>query len=140
MIDPELEAAIRKRIAKIPIVDTLAMNITGFSAGACEVIVPRKIAYDGVYESFHGGLMLTAADSAACFAIFTLAGADSRLTTTDMGIRFLAPCRSDLTVRAEVIKFGRTLCPVAVELLDDEETLTAVAQVSYLRIDALNGL
>jgi len=137
MIDPALEKEIRKRIAKIPIVDTLDMAITDFSAGACEVIVPRQIAYDGVYESFHGGLMLTAADSAACFAIFTLAGADARLTTTDMGIRFLAPCRSDLTVRARVIKFGRTLCPVSVDLLDDEGTLTAVAQVSYIRIDAL---
>ena len=139
MIDPDLEMAIQARIAKIPIFDTLNMEITTISAGRCEMIIPRKTAYDGVYESFHGGLMLTAADSAACIAIFTLAGADARLTTTDMGIRFLAPCRSDLLVRAEVIKFGRTLCPVSVDLIDDKGTLAAVAQVSYIRIDALNG-
>ncbi|MGD8368252.1 MAG: PaaI family thioesterase [Desulfobacterales bacterium] len=139
MIDPGLEKAIRERMAKIPIVDTLAMDVTVFEPGVCEMTVPRRIDYDGVYASFHGGLMMTAADSAACFAIFTLAGADAQLTTTDMGIRFLAPCRSDLTVRAEVIKFGRTLCPVSVDLLDESGTLVAVAQVSYIRVDALGG-
>lgn len=138
MIDPGLEAAIRERIAKIPIVDTLRMDITELSEGRCRMTVPRRRAYDGVYESFHGGLMLTAADSAACFAIFTMAGADARLTTTDMGIRFLAPCRSDLTVCAQVIKFGRTLCPVTVDLLDEAGTRAAVAQVCYIRVDAFN--
>jgi uncharacterized protein (TIGR00369 family) len=113
------------------------MDITALSEGACEMTVPRKISYDGVYESFHGGLMLTAADSAACFALFTLAGAEAQLTTTDMGIRFLAPCRSDLFVRAKVIKFGRTLCPVSVDLFDQDGILSAVAQVSYIRVDAL---
>jgi uncharacterized protein (TIGR00369 family) len=139
MIDPGLEQAIRERIAQIPIVDTLAMDITALGPGVCEMTVPRRFAYDGVYASFHGGLMMTAADSAACFAIFTLAGADAQLTTTDMGIRFLAPCRSDLTVRAKVIKFGRTLCPVSVDLVGENETLVAVAQVSYIRVDSLGG-
>jgi acyl-coenzyme A thioesterase PaaI-like protein len=44
-----------------------------------------------------------------------------------------------LTVRAEVIKFGRTLCPVSVDLFDENDTLVAVAQVSYIRVDALGG-
>ncbi len=139
MIDPLLEKAILERIEAIPIVDTLDMKIDSLSAGACEMTVPRRISYDGVYESFHGGLMMTAADSAACFAIFTLAGADAQLTTTDMGIRFLAPCRSDLTVRAQVVKFGRTLCPVSVDLFDADDVRVAVAQVCYIRVDSLGS-
>ena len=42
---------------------------------------------------------------------------------------FLAPCLSDLTVAARVIKAGRTLCPVAVDLFDADDRLVAVAQV-----------
>lgn len=49
-----------------------------------------------------------------------------------MNIRFLAPCLTDVTARAQVIKFGRTLCPVAVELFDEGGTLVAVAQVTYM--------
>ena len=48
MIDPGLEAAIRERIAKIPIVDTLRMDITELSEGRCRMTVPRRRAYDGV--------------------------------------------------------------------------------------------
>jgi len=46
----------------------------------------------------------------------TTTGPDVRLTTTDMNIRFLALGMTDATAR--VIKVGRTLCPVAVDLYD----------------------
>ena len=33
-------------------------------------------------------------------------------------IRFLSPCLSHVTAKARVIKFGRVMCPVAVDLFD----------------------
>ena len=53
----------------------------------------------------------------------------------DMNIRFLAPCFTDVTARARVIKLGRTLCPVAVDLYDADDRQVAVAQVSYFLIN-----
>ena len=134
MLDPTLEAAIRERIASIPIVDTMNMNVEVLEPGRCRMRVPRKLAYDGVFESFHGGLMMTSADSAACFAILTITGAEERLTTTDMSIRFLAPCLGDLIVEARCIKVGRTMCPVNIELFDDQNKMVAVASVNYIRL------
>jgi acyl-CoA thioesterase len=134
-ISPELQDAILARANAIPIVDTLKIKISALSDGYCEATVPRDTRYDGVYESFHGGLLMTIADSAACFAIFTKKGPGVRLTTTDMNIRFLAPCLSDVTVQARVIKAGRTLCPVAVELFDARNRHVAVAQVTYILLD-----
>jgi uncharacterized protein (TIGR00369 family) len=136
MLGGKLRQAILDRIRKIPIVDTLQLEVVALSEGYSEVKVPRKPGYDGIFESFHGGLLMTIADSAACFAIFTRSGPQIRLTTTDMNIRFLAPCLSDVTARARLIKFGRTLCPVAVELFDINEQMVAVAQVNYM---LLNG-
>ena len=75
---------------------------------------------------------MTVADSTACFAIMTRVGANARLTTTDMNIRFLAPCLCDLTARARVLKFGRSLCPVAVGLCDAQGTKVAFAQATYM--------
>jgi uncharacterized protein (TIGR00369 family) len=129
---PELKDALLARINRIPIVQTLELEIIRFSDGYCETRVPRKRKYDGVFESFHGGLLMTLADSTACFAILTRTGPATRLTTTDMNIRFLAPCLTDVTARARVIKFGRTLCPVAVDLFDAREHQVAVAQVNYI--------
>src|SRR5205807_9676409 len=99
---------------------------------------PYYSSYNGVFKSFHGGLFMTLADTAACVAVLTLSGADAEITTTDMNIRFLAPCRSDCTAEAAVIKFGKTLCPVSVELRDVKGVRIAVAQVTYMRLGKLS--
>src|SRR5215471_559496 len=137
MLSTDHAEAIRRRVASIPIAETLQMRDFVLEEGVCGLVVPRQTRYDGVFESFHGGLLMTAADSAACFAILTLTSADQLLTTTDMNIRFLAPCLSDLRVRARVIKRGRSLCPVSVDLFDAGNTLVAVAQVTYMLLDRM---
>lgn len=127
--------AILDRIKDIPIVKTLNFKIEEMSEGLCRAFVPREVKYDGIYESLHGGLLMTIADSIACFAIMTQTGPDQPMTTTDMNIRFLAPCRDDVRAVAKVIKCGRTLCPVHVELFEAAGTMVAVAQVTYIRLE-----
>ena len=137
MIDAALEAAINDRITKIPIFHTLRMGTVTFDAGQCAFRVPRQSIYDGVFESFHGGILMTIADSAACFAVLTQTPAGQLLTTTDMNIRFLGPCLTDVDVKARVIKRGRLMCPVSVELFDTSSKLVAVAQVNYMLLDRM---
>jgi len=116
---------------------TLRMGQVVFETGRCEVRVPRQQMYDGVFESFHGGILMTIADSVACFAVLTTTAADQLLTTTDMNIRFLAPCLSDVHAKARVIKRGRVMCPVAVDLFDAAGKLVAVAQVNFMLLDRM---
>ena len=137
MITPEKESAILARITKIPIFSTLRMTGVVLADGTAEMTVPRQLMYDGVFESFHGGILMTVADSVACFAVLTKTPDDQVMTTTDMNIRFLAPCLSDVTAKARVIKFGRLMCPVAVELFDAAGKMVAVAQVNYMLLDKL---
>jgi uncharacterized protein (TIGR00369 family) len=139
MIDQARESAILARISKIPIFDTLKMTALAFGEGTCEFNVPRQRIYDGVFESFHGGILMTLADSAACFAILTRTPLEQVMTTTDMNIRFLAPCLTDVLVKARVIKLGRLMCPVAVDLFDTSGRLVAVAQVNYMLLDKMPG-
>jgi len=134
LLDERSKQALLTRVRRIPIFETLAMRIEEFSEGYCKAVVPHDLRYDGVFESFHGGLLMTVADSIACFAIMTHTGPDEPLTTTDMNIRFLAPCLTDVTVVAKVIKCGRTLCPVAIDLFDADGIQVAVAQVTYMRL------
>ncbi len=137
MISTEHQAAIHARVKKIPIFETLLMEVVGFDEGYCEVKVPRRKIYDGVFESFHGGILMTIADSVACFAILTQTSVEQIMTTTDMNIRFLAPCLSDVVAKARVIKLGRTMCPVAVDLFDAGGKHIAVAQVNYMLLDKM---
>ena len=126
---------LQSRLAQIPIFKTLNLHVDGMGEGSAALTARYDPAYDGIYKSFHGGLLMTLADTAACVAVLTLAGADAVVTTTDMGIRFLAPCRSDVTASAKVIKFGKTLCPVSIELRDEGGAVVAIAQVTYMRLE-----
>jgi uncharacterized protein (TIGR00369 family) len=137
VITPDKEAAILQRIQKIPIFSTLGMRDFAFAHGVAEMTVPRQLKYDGVFESFHGGILMTIADSLACFAVATGTDPDQLMTTTDMNIRFLAPCLTDVRAKARVIKFGRVMCPVAVDLFDTAGKLVAVAQVNYMLLSKM---
>ena len=128
------DVALRDRLLAIPIFGALQLRIGPIAEGRATLSVPYDSKYDGIFESLHGGLLMTLADTAACVAILSLTGASARITTTDMNIRFLAPCRSDATAVATVLKFGRTLCPVSVDLHDANGVAVAVAQVTYMRL------
>ena len=128
------ESAIHDRMRAIPIFSQLRFSEIRLGAGAFACTVGRIREFDGIFDSFHGGLLMTAADSAAAIVALTVWGSDARITTTDMNIRFLAPARSDVYLAAQAIKRGRTLLPVAANLWRDDGTLVAVAQVTYMRL------
>src|SRR6185503_19117838 len=131
-MDPTDEQAIRARIAAIPISATLGFDQISLGEGHCSLFVPRARIYDGIFDSFHGGILMTAADSAAAFAILTQVGAQAPIATTDMGIRFIARCTTGIRVDARVVKLGRTLVPVHVDIHDEQARHVAVADVCYM--------
>lgn len=129
-----IEPALAARFAAIPIFDTLGLRLERADAEAAVLTMPYRKAYDGIFESFHGGLLMTLADTCACIALLARIGADARVTTTDMNIRFLAGCHSDATATARLVKLGQTLAPANVDIHDAGGTLVAVAQVTYMRL------
>lgn len=134
MLEGDLEQRILERVQKIPIFDRIGLHVEELSPGVCIASARHDKAFDGIFESFHGGLLMTVADTIACFAIMTYTGPEEHMATTDMNIRFLAPCLTDVRAVAKVIKLGRTICPVQVDLFDMDQRQVAVAQVSYIRL------
>ncbi len=134
MIPPELEEGLHQCMETIPILKTLGFRSLECDIGFVRVVVPRSDRHNGLQPTFHGGIMTTVADCTAWLAIATKLGADAHLTTSDIHVRFLAPCFSDVTAEARVIKFGRTLCPVDVQLFDTNRAQVATAQVTYFRL------
>jgi uncharacterized protein (TIGR00369 family) len=126
--------ALLERIYKVPIMESLAMTITGLEEGICIATVPRQAKWDGIYQTFHGGILGTIADSITCFAILTKLGADANVATTDFNIRFLRPCHTDVTCTARVIRAGRTLSLAEAEITDQHGKIVAIAQVNYIHL------
>lgn len=126
---------IRTRMQTVPIMKLLGAEIARLESGLCELTAPKKENYDGIFETFHGGLLTTVADTAAAAAVLTVSGHNAAITTTDISIRFLNPCSSAVTAVAKVIKAGRTLCPVQVDLKDSDGKTVSIAQVTYMVLD-----
>lgn len=132
-LSPEEHGALRTRMESIPIFQTLGFREVSFRRGACRAVIPRRTEYDGILETFHGGLLITAADSVAALAVLTRVGPTAKIATTDMAIRFLRPALDHVVVEARVIKLGRTLVPLQVDI-NDRDGLIALAQVTYIRL------
>ncbi|MDP9266711.1 MAG: PaaI family thioesterase [Acidobacteriota bacterium] len=128
---------LRDFVAHIPLFRTLHYRLLELKPGEAAITAPYTADHDGIFHSFHGGLLMTLADTTACAAILSLAGPEQVMTTTDMNIRFLAPCNSDATARARVIKFGRTIVPTHVDLYDAAGKHVALAQVTYMRLEKM---
>ena len=135
-LSPDVEAAAVVRLQSVPIFKSLGFAEVRIGVGWFECTVARNPEFDGIFDSFHGGLLMTAADSAAAVVSLTVWGPQSRITTTDMNIRFLAPARSDVKLFAQAIKQGRTLIPTVANFWRDDGALVAVAQVTYMRLTA----
>ena len=123
------------RINSVPITETLKMQIMRLDKGECEALIARDIMWDGIFKTFHGGILATIADSITCWAILTEIGANSNVATTDFNIRFLRPCKTDVRCVAKVIKTGRTLSLAEAEIFDMDDNLVAVSQVNYISLD-----
>ena len=136
---PEEVEQIRARAMSVPISSALGLQLLGLNRGVCVMRLTRDPKFDGIYQSLHGGFLMTLADSAAAFALLTVIPADEPITTTEMNIRFLAPVHDDVTATARVLKAGKTLCPIVAELHDDAGTLVAHAGFTYMRVRRDSG-
>jgi uncharacterized protein (TIGR00369 family) len=136
-LDASRAAAVTAKLKSIPISDSLGLRLDSLGTGEAVITMPHDASYHGIYESMHGGLLMTLADTCACVAILTMTGPDAIITTTDMNIRFLAPCLSDATAQAKIIKFGKSLVPVHVSLRDAQGREAAIAQVTYMRLEKM---
>jgi uncharacterized protein (TIGR00369 family) len=133
-LKPNQHQKVMARIEAIPAYQALNLKIEELSEGTCIATSPRDPAYDGIFQCFHGGMLMAVADTIACFALLTCIDPEEAMATTDMNIRFLAPCFTEVKATATIIKLGKTLTPVEVKLTDTNDKLVALCQVTYIRL------
>lgn len=135
MADPNISSeAIRQRLMAIPAMQTFGYRVEELSHGRAVLVAPYDTSLDGIFACFHGGLLATLADSAGGTAMLTVTGADTRMATTDINIRFLAPCHTDARATAQIIKAGRSLVIAEINIHDLNGRHVAVSQATYIRL------
>lgn len=137
MLDPKIVESILNKCRGAPCIESLGLSLLEFDAGFCKLSAKQDARFNGLPPGFHGGMLAAVADCAAWFAIVTRTGPDAQLVTTDLDMRYLAPCNGDATVHARLIKLGKTLCPVHIDIHGPDGKHCVVGQVTYMRVDQL---
>jgi uncharacterized protein (TIGR00369 family) len=82
----------------------------------------------------HGGIVGMIADSACGYAAYSLMPASSSLVTVEYKINILAPARSGLVARGEVVRAGRTLTVAKADVFDEGGAHVAAMQQTLMML------
>ena len=83
----------------------------------------------------HGGAVASLIDTASAFAVVTQLEPDERVTTTDLTIHYLRPIVSGrLSATARIVRGGRRLFVLSIEVINDQQKLVATAITTYIKL------
>lgn len=102
------------------------------AAGRLSVRLPYDEKYARLRDpgDLHGGVVAAVLDVAGTFVSILVAGRPT--PTVNMRTDYMRPAiRRDVTARARVLRSGRSVAVVDVELVDDEGTVYAVARGNW---------
>jgi len=122
-------AAVRASFGTQGVMGLLGATMEALEPGRCVLAFtarPDLTQQDGFV---HAGVLATVVDSAGGYAAYTRMPEGSRVLTTDLQLRFLAPARGTrFECQGTVVKSGQTLsvCELRVEAVDaGKRTLVA---------------
>ena len=122
------------RLRQIPVFQKFRLEASDLKEGTARLTAPYDPTYNGVFNCFHG----RAADDVGpyCRLRCRVDRSRGRRCHYDNGHEYPLPasCHSDAIAEAKIIKVGKTLCPVSVEVRDAQQVLVAEAQVTYMRL------
>ena len=120
-------------VARNPFAAQLGIEIIEIREGYVLSKAKKKPELENVYGDLHGGCLYTIADNMAGIAASTYG---YYVTTVDGSIRYLKAARNTeyIYCEAKVIKPGRTIDAVHVEITDDAGMLLNTADFTYFNL------
>ena len=139
MTEAKLTAAqlkrIHKALATVPYAELLGIELEDVAPGTATLGLPVRRELTQNHGVVHGGAVASLIDSAMAFAIIPLLAPKERVTTVDLTISYLRPVTGGrMRATAKVVRAGRRLIVVSAEVFDGQETLTATALSTYIKI------
>jgi len=134
-LDPAKLSRARAAFASVPYAKFLGLELGDLSDGQVTIhlrVRDELLQNQGVV---HGGAIASLIDTASAFAVLTQIDLNERVTTTDLTIHYLRPTTSGrMTANARVVRGGRRLFVLSVDVFNDQEVLLATAVTTYIKV------
>lgn len=133
--DPAKLARARAAFAAVPYARFLGLELGDVADGQVAVhlrVRDELLQNQGV---IHGGALASLIDTASAFAVLSQIDLNEKVTTTDLTIHYLRPVTAGvMTATARVIRGGRRLFVLSVDVTTDGGALVATAVTTYLKL------
>ncbi len=134
-LDPARVARAHEAFAAVPYARLLGLELGEVDRGAVSIHLEVRDDLRQNQGVVHGGAVASLIDTAAAFAVLTQLETNERVTTTDLTIHYLRPASSGrLTARARIVRSGRRLFVLSVEVTNNQQVLVATAVTSYIKL------
>ena len=133
-LDPAKLSRAQAAFASVPFAKFLGLELGELTSGSVSIHLNVR---DELMNQrvVHGGAIASLIDTAAAFAVLTQIELDERVTTTDLTIHYLRPITSGrMTANARLVRGGRRLFVLSVEVLNDRDVLLATAVTTYIKV------
>ena len=134
-LTPEQEQRIREAFRGVPFARFLGIELGKMKRGAATLHLEIRDELRRNNGFTHGGVVASLADTAAAFASLTLLESSEITTTIDLTIHYLRPLvKGRATAEARVVRAGRRVLVISVDVLDDAKVLAATALTSFIKL------
>ena len=134
-LDPARVARAREAFASVPYARLLGLELGEVGPGDVSIHLEIRDELRQNQGVVHCGAVASLIDTAAAFAVLTRLDINERVTTTDLTIHYLRPASTGrLTARARIVRGGRRLFVLSVEVTSNQEILVATAITSYIKL------
>src|SRR3989440_12118231 len=134
-IDSAKLARAREAFASVPYAKFLGLELGNVANGEVSIYLNVRDELKQNQGVVHGGAVASLIDTASAFAVLTQIEIDERVTTTDLTIHYLRPLTSGrMTATARIVRGGRRLFVLSVEVRNDRNVLVATAVTTYIKI------
>jgi uncharacterized protein (TIGR00369 family) len=134
-LTPEEQERIREAFARVPFAHFLKLELGEVRRGEATLYLEVRDELRQNNGVVHGGVIASLVDTAAAFAILTSLE-KGQTTTVDLTIHYLRPLlEGRVTAEARVLRAGRRIIAITVDVTDETQTLAATALTSFIRLN-----
>ncbi len=135
LLPPEEVARLRAMLAGLPYAQLLGINFEGVERGAASLSMRARPELERFGGIMHGGALASLADTAAAFAVLSTLPPGQQTVTIDLTLHYLRPVTGgNLTANARLVRGGRRIATVAVDVTNEAGALVLTALTSYLKL------
>ena len=134
-LDPAKLDRARRTFAGVPYAKFLGLELGEVASGEATIHLTVRDELKQYQGVVHGGAVASLIDTASAFAVMTQIDVHERVTTTDLTIHYLRPITEGrMAATARIVRAGRRLFVLSVEVRNDRNVLVATAVTTYIKI------